>query len=310
MASTALRPMEFGEILDHAIELYRLNFATFLGIYAVAALPYVLLSTPLSLRVAAVAHGPGGPDLARAGSAVLLAGLCFLVYTIVVSPLITGALTIAVSERFLGRPVSLGAAYRRVLRHGLPLIGSLALVTVPLLAALLATVVGVVLVVVLAIALGGGAVAIARVTAIATVLCVPLLALVLLLFLVWFGFVPAAVVLEERGLGSIRRSVELVRGRFLRVFGLFVVLFLMVFLMAAYIRLPTQILAGTAGLEGELSSTLLGALALQLGVLLVDPVRMVGITLVYYDLRVRREGFDLRLLADELGGGRETGELS
>ncbi|NUQ01576.1 MAG: hypothetical protein HUU35_17155, partial [Armatimonadetes bacterium] len=60
---------------------------------------------------------------------------------------------------------------------------------------------------------------------------------------------------------------------------------------------------GAAGLEGSPASALLGALAMQVGILLVDPLRMVGITLTYYDLRVRQEGFDLALLAEELQSG-------
>lgn len=305
MSSISLRPLEFGEILDAAIELYRRNFATFLGIYAVAAAPYVAISTPLSVKLLEVSPDPSGLDFSRLGLPLLAATLAFLIYTTVLSPMISGALTIAVSERFLGRDASLGSAYRRVLKRLRPLLGSLLLVTIPLLGAVLATVVGAVLVaVLLALWLGWD---LARITAVSTVLCVPLVSLVVLLFLVWFGFVPAAVVLEGRGLDSLQRSIQLVRGRFKRVFGLFCVLFAMVVTMAAYLRLPSQLLAGTAGLGGELSTALLGGLAMQLGILLVDPVRMVGITLIYYDLRIRNEGFDLSLLADELGAADRKG---
>ena len=298
MSALALRPLEFGEILDHAVELYRRNLATFLGIYAVAAVPCVAVSTPLMVKSLTLA--PGGDPTQSLGLAV--GGLVvFLLYTVFLSPITCGALTIAVSERFLGRPTGLVSAYRRVWRQAGPLIACLGLLSLPLLGALLGTMVAVVLAAMALLSFVGGGDSAARLTVVATALWVPAMSVVLLAFTTLFGFVPAAVVLEERRYGSIWRSLELVWGRTRRVFALFAVLFLMVILLAAYVRLPSQLLAGAAGLSGQASSAVMGALAMQLGILLVDPVRLVGITLTYYDLRIRHEGFDLALLADELG---------
>ncbi len=305
MAGIALRPLEFGEVLDFAIELYRRNFATFLGIYAVAAGPVVVLATPLMVRSLTIAPGStGNAALITAGAGLLL----FLGYTVVLSPITCGAMTIAVSERFLGRPASIASAYGRVRRHVWPLIGSLGLLAVPLMGALLAAMVAVFLAA-LAIARGLGFPPgdLARTTLIASLLWVPTMSVLVLSFTVLFGFVPAAVVLEGRRYRAIWRSLELVWGRLPRLFALFGVLYLMVLVAASFVRLPTQLLTGLAGLGDQTGSTALGVLAMQLGVMLVDPVRMVGVTLAYYDLRMRHEGFDLALLADELGRTRTEG---
>jgi hypothetical protein len=252
--------------------------------------------------------GPFGADV---GDLLVTGGwllLVYIIYTCVISPIATGAMTVAVSERFLGRPASIGSAYRRVVRHILPLCGSMALLTAPLVLGMVVAVFGSVLAAVLLFLAWHAdlseAAAFTRLTAVAMPFVFGSAGGLWLLFMTVFGFVPAAVVLEERGLGGILRSWQLVKGSFWRVLGLVLVLLLMVVMMGVYVRLPSQILAGMAGLSGELHATVLGSLAMQLGITLVDPMRMVGVTLTYYDLRIRKEGFDLALLAGELGGGQ------
>ncbi len=301
-AGLLLRPREFGEVLDHSLELYRRNFVTLFGIYAVTAVPYVAISTPLTLR--SLTAGPSA-DLAGSLTAIGLGLLVPLLYTTIVAPITCGAMTIAVSERFLGRPAALLAAYRRVLGRAPALIGSLLVVTLPFLVLLAVAMVAVVVAAVAlvgALRLGGE---MRQVVGLATVLWLPTMTLLLLLFMSLCGFIPAAVVLEGRGLDSIARSLQLAWPQRWRVSGLFAMLLLMVVLASAYLRLPSQLLAGTAGLEGSASSALLGALAMQVGIMLADPIRMVGVTLTYYDLRIRSEGFDLDWLARELGSARK-----
>ena len=292
-----LRPRTFGELLDHSLELYRRNFVTLFGIYALTAVPYVAISTPLTLR--SLTSGPGA-DLSRSLTAIGLGLLVPLIYTTIISPITCGAMTIAVSERFLGRPAGLVSSYRRVLRRAPALIGSLITVTVPFLMTVALAMIAVVVVAVALVGmlrLGGE---LTQVVGVATVLWLPTMLVLMVGFVSLCGFIPAAVVLEDLGFASIGRSVRLVWPHLWRVVGLFAVLFLMVVLAAAYLRLPSQLLAGTAGLSGSASSALLGALAMQFGIMLVDPVRMVGVTLTYYDLRIRSEGFDLAWLAREL----------
>jgi len=301
-AGLTLRPRTFGELLDHSLELYRRNFVTLFGIYALTAVPYVAISTPLTLR--SLTAGPSA-DLAASLTAIALGLLVPLLYTTLVSPITCGAMTIAVSERFLGRPAALLSAYARVVTHGPALIGSLLVVTVPFLIILALAMVAVVVAAVLLVGvlkLGGE---LSQVVGLATVFWLPTMAVLLLAFVSLCGFIPAAVVLEGRGVGSVMRSLQLVWPQRWRVAGLFGMLLLMVALASAYLRLPSQLLAGTAGLEGSASSTLLGALAMQVGIMLADPIRMVGVTLTYYDVRIRSEGFDLDWLARELGSARE-----
>ncbi|MCC7492761.1 MAG: hypothetical protein IT204_10455 [Fimbriimonadaceae bacterium] len=305
MSAQRLRPRSVGELLDHSVELYRRNLPTFLGIYAVAALPFVALATPLMVRSLTTAPGAAGEP-----ATLLTAGLglaLFVLHTVLLSPLATGALTIAVSERYLGRPTSVLAAYRGVWRQARPLVGLLALLTGPLLGLLLLVLVLVVLASLALLRWSGGEQQLAAVVGLATVLWVPALALVLLAYSTVCGFVPAAVVLEGRRWGGLWRSLDLAwpcRGRILALYG---VLQLLVLLLTAYVRLPATLLGGAAGLDGSPGSALLTALATQLGILLVDPLRLVGVTLTYYDCRVRLEAFDLELLAGDLAAATEKG---
>ncbi len=114
--------------------------------------------------------------------------------------------------------------------------------------------------------------------------------------ILWSGLVlaNAVIVLEQpiSATASLSRSWELTRGFRLKVF-------VSVLVAALLLIVPTMIVGvlgaiGTmAGVWSPLVSGVLGAV-LQI---FVAPFMYVVITVLYYDLRVRKEGFDLELLA-------------
>jgi hypothetical protein len=108
-----------------------------------------------------------------------------------------------------------------------------------------------------------------------------------------YSVVSQAVVLEQlpRPLDALGRSWDLTRGHRGRAFGLFVVMYMII--------LVPQMAAGMAaafspGLQGVVLtiSTLLQ--------IVLMPVMLVGFTLFYYDLRIRKEALDLELLGSQL----------
>lgn len=267
-------------------------------------MPFVVLSAPLTIGLAA-----GGPQVADLGR-VALAMLLTAVQILVLSPLITGALTIAVSERYLDRPANVLLAYRRVLRSAWPLVGTMAIVTIPFFILALGAVLALVVGLSVTLAVSTGALEPMQVAGLSVGLSVPFIALLFVAHQAWFGVLPAAVVLERQGFAALLRSIRLVRGRFWYTARLVAVLTLMVLLATLFARLPTQLLAGTAGLGRQLAPVVLGTIAMNLAMLLTDPVRMVGMTLIYYDLRVRGEGYDLALLAADLESGRRNNTVT
>ena len=94
---------------------------------------------------------------------------------------------------------------------------------------------------------------------------------------------------------SLGRSWALTKGAKLKIFGIFFVTGLIVFL-------PMVLFAGLAGvlkagslITGQAFEVIAAALPI-----ILTPLLSCVITLVYYDLRVRREGFDLQVLSEQL----------
>ena len=103
-----------------------------------------------------------------------------------------------------------------------------------------------------------------------------------------------AIMMEGRPpMDALRRSRALVRGSWWRLFGIGVVFLLVLIGLSIVVSIP-------AGLVG-LSQTTVGSMLAVLANALVFPVAAVGATLVYLDLRVRKERYTLDEMASELG---------
>ncbi len=269
-APVHLRPMAAGDILDTAFGLYRKHFVTQFGIVAMVNAPLLALSlglslvTPLSTRL---------PSTAQFGilAATSLLSIIVALLSFAANLLQTGALTYAVSEQYFGRPVTWRQAYRQTFRHGASiLVGSI----------LLGATVGVI---------AGCSVFLCFVPAI--VLLPPLLTR-------WL-FAYQAIVLENLdGVAGLRRSWRLVRGQFWRTLGIGLALGILYYLITigpTYLVLFLALTLSGAEWTILLSSALSGLVSM-----LFTPVMIGSITILYYDLRMRQEGFDLLWQANEI----------
>jgi hypothetical protein len=128
-----------------------------------------------------------------------------------------------------------------------------------------------------------------------------LLALVVpgVIVLVRYAVAAQASVLEEAGpVAGLARSWSLTKGNTLRVLGGIGLAWLLLFVVI----FGLQMIGGIIGmLIGGQTAVLLVMLVLNaLGGVLVYPLIPIVSTLMYYDLRIRREGLDLELMADDL----------
>ncbi len=105
------------------------------------------------------------------------------------------------------------------------------------------------------------------------------------LFFVWFVLAIPVVVLERVAYrDALRRSRELSRGHGWRILGAFLVYLLIIFVVFFVIG----IFAGVAGLSQQEITVLV-----NIGSILLNPVGVIFPVLLYYDIRVRKEGLKL-----------------
>ena len=129
-------------------------------------------------------------------------------------------------------------------------------------------------------------------------------------FVIWvmcgYGATTPIVVLEELGssFDAFGRSWELTRDARGKVFGTIVV----TWLISQFV--PGMVINGLGNLVGiagnESLQPVFIVLASLIGILLA-PIMPCALTLLYYDLRVRREAFDLQVLSEQLGTGTGLG---
>ena len=112
------------------------------------------------------------------------------------------------------------------------------------------------------------------------------------LFFVWYALAPCVVVLEGSwGWSALRRSKALAQGYFWRTLGILVALTLALFV----IGFVTGFVGGYMG-----TPPLVFNLVMQLLGLAAQPTVLLGLVLIYYDLRVRKEAYDSQTLASDL----------
>jgi hypothetical protein len=227
---------------------------------ALATVALICTGVPLVLRLFLETAGGIFSNLALA----LLYGISLVVLNLVA----TGATVFIVSESYLGRPISAREALDRATPYiGRILVCSLLMAFVVGLGFLLLLVPGIMLAVGLALAI-------------------------------------PTVVLEPRSSASaaLSRSWELTRGARWRIFGLGVTLLVLLYIpVLAITGLLALLLSPGQAVIGPGSGLMIAVLALS-GIvqMLIYPLFYCVLTVTYYDLRVRKEGFDLELLASTL----------
>lgn len=283
-----LRPMGLGDILDETFDLYRSNLLLFVAIAALLLIPFSVLISALAppqllspfATMPAVPPGQMSPEqlegqMLAVGRVFLMAMVLLATYAVLYA-VIMAALTHAVSNRYLDRPASVAGAYGHVLRR----------------------VVSLFLTGILVVLLFVGAVVVLVIPFLGWIAC-PVL---LVVFYFWTALVPPVFIVEGKKYGeAIRRSRQLAKGHWLRIFvvGLLTWLISQVFqaiglivrfaLSVAGAKMP-GVFASVGLLEG-----IVGAFAM--------PIPIVAGIVLYYDIRVRKEGFDLQILAQELTSG-------
>jgi membrane-anchored glycerophosphoryl diester phosphodiesterase (GDPDase) len=130
------------------------------------------------------------------------------------------------------------------------------------------------------------------------ILILPAAAWVAILIYTRWRFAAPIVVLENAtAVAALRRSWSLVKGSTPRVFGITLLVGIITGILSAIIA---GLLAVVTQLGDETVRLILNQLASLLVAVLIQPISFIVVVLLYYDLRIRREAFDIEMLAETL----------
>lgn len=255
-----------GEILNETFVIYGSHFKRFIVLVAIIQLPVALIGAiPVDNRII--------------GS--ILNIISFIALTFVY-----GAAIFAVGQHYVANRVTVGGCYARVLWRSKSIL-----------------ILGVVQAVPVAALLGVSQEMIEtdQLLLIPVSLVLLVVTLILVIYMTIAG--PAVIVEGYRSMSALRRGFALARRSEFRIFFNLAVYSLVALGLLIVIMLPFLIVASVTATGEEFS--LAGSIALAAGATLaaivVMPVTHIPATLLYYDLRVRKEGYDVSRLSEEMG---------
>jgi hypothetical protein len=281
--------MSTGMVLDRSFKLYLDNFALMIGLSAILNVPLLVISLIFNV-------GAFQPTQISSAMfvAILIGSFLGLLAILIISPLIAGATSMAISEVYLGNPLSSGTILAMSWRKAWTLLINQFIVG--LIAA------GLLIAVTFVLGLGIGALTL---VGLPPVVAVALLVLGLLVAFVGFVpillpyvLIPPIVMIEgsNNGRRIRRRCWELVKGYRGKVFLVLLVLIVIQVLIQIGVGVVASFGFGLG--QGSVAISILEHVIS----LLVTPMSAIAVTLLYYDFRIRKEGFDLEILSQSIGG--------
>jgi hypothetical protein len=257
--------MGIGETLDSAIKIYRNNWKTLMAVVAIVVIPVELVHQLLwagSVHTTSISGNTVYVARSDLNSARTLSVIFGLVNLVLVAPLLAGAMAKATADLYLGGVPDVGS----VLSFAMSRLGAILLVTL-----------------LVGLSVVGGFI----------LLIVPGIIIAIRL-----SAATVVVVVEDlRGRKAMGRSWRLVKGHSWRVFVTLFLAVLIAGVIAAILTIPFAFDALRPGLSGGI----LRFLGATLSAIITRPFVALVTTLLYFDLRIRKEGLDLAIMARDLG---------
>jgi hypothetical protein len=302
MQAYDFEPMSVGGILDRTFKIYSDNFIRFITIVAIIQIPLALLNI---ISMSFLQRGVPVRNEADSGQSrrytredlqnfnteegrtrftntdkedeypswMIFSGGIGLIVTGILRMLghvlCRGALIKSVSETYLGNDITVGQAYRFVWPKFLTLIlAGIFVVLVVYLGLLLLVVPGII-------------------------------------FSLWFALTTPAIVVENlKAIKGMERSKALASGNLGKIFSIAFLIIVISWVVTMTFVYAGSFLCGILFSKNMLLMTFSTQLIAIIVQILIVPIGAIAYILLYYDLRIRKEGFDLVMLANSIGSGQ------
>jgi hypothetical protein len=280
MGTLDLRPLSIGELLDRTFSLYRRNFLLFVGISAIPHL-FVLAVKLAQVAVMPVATRvntlPRAPEFQAAspgisGNLAAYAAIAMLGLVVYLAALLfaQGGTVFAVSELYLGRQTTIGQSFSRAKGEVGTLLGVLIL------------------------------------NGLVTIVCFLLLIIPGIYMMCRLCVAVPAALLENLGpRESLERSFSLTKDNAGRAFLIYFLYFVILYAAVALVAIPFGIGIVFSQNDPAMLRTwsALSEVGSFLAQVLITPVLTIGLSIFYFDLRVRKEAFDIQMMMNPLAVG-------
>ncbi len=266
--SPQLRPLSVGEVLDASFKIVRQSFGTLAACVLVVAVPLNIITTLITASASEDAFNLDNNTTTGTGFSTgseVAGTLVTGVLSIVLMSLASAACFRAVSGVYLGERATVGESLRFAMSRLVPVIVVSFLYVLGLIPAFIA-------------------------------LIIP----GIWLAVAWSVSFPALLSENLGPVAALGRSFKLVQGRWWPVFGALLVMYLLVTVISGILGVlfGATLIAAT---DSEAVAGVFYTIVNTLSSLITLPLTAAVLTVIYFDLRVRKEGFDLQLLARGVG---------
>lgn len=288
-----LGPRNVGDILKETFTIYRKNFWRFAAIVLIAAIPNTIA---IIVDLLFPSHG----EIANRNAASFFIMLPLYLLTFVLSILTVGATTHAVAEQYFKQPINFGRAFSFSWNR----LSDMFWASVLAVLAIWGITAGTTL-----ISLFIAIFIFSRMSeAFLALIFIPVLlvAMVAAIYLGtrWAFAIPTALLEGHGPTKALSSSSSLVKQNWWRVLGILLLLGLILMAIALILVMPIVTgVIGAAAAGTELPTWLLAwaIVGTLIANIVCAPLFTIGETLLYFDLRVRKHGYSLDALANELG---------
>lgn len=261
-----LRPLTTAELLDRTFFLYRKHFTLFVGIAVIPMLVNLLANLA---QISILSSYSISASQFEQIMTTALAGLGLVVIQLLASLFVQGATIAAVSDVYLERPSGIGQSFARLRGNFLRILCA---------------------VIFMCIVIGFGFI----------FFIIPGIILAVAFILT----IPVVVIENQPPVDAMTRSWRLTKEGRWRIFMVVIIVSILGYIVSSIFQAPGLIMAGISIFRDPSNVSVMSRIVTQIGsffaLCLVTPLYMIALSLLYYDQRVRKEGFDLQLMVSSL----------